>query len=84
MTEHETQAITLLKSFTSDPSKFLVRQRGFIDYKFSELARYKGYEAAIQYAESVRRWHDFERYKDCLLETSYAAFLVAAGEAECH
>lgn len=73
----DAKAVETIKNFTADPSCFLVRTRGFLDYKFSELARYRGYEGACQYAESVLRWHDADKFSDTILVTSYAAFRAA-------
>lgn len=78
----DAQAVETIKNFTPDASKFLVRNRGFVDYKFSELARYRGYQAACVYAESVLLWHDIEKYRDCLLITSYEAFRAAERGAQ--
>lgn len=73
----DAKAVAEIKAMQPDTTKFLIRQRGFVDYKFSELARYRGYQAACIYAESVLRWHDIEKYRDCLLITSYEAFRAA-------
>lgn len=70
-------AVNYIKSQYGDPKRWKVRQRGFIDWKFGELAEYKGFQAAVAYAESVRLWYDFEKYNNCLLEQTYAAFLEA-------
>lgn len=73
----EPNAVAVIKAMTPDSTKFLNRKRGFVDYKFSELARYKGYEAACTYAESVLRWHDADKFAEAILLTSYAAFKEA-------
>lgn len=74
------EAVEYIRSQRGDTSLFKVRKRGYIDWKFSELAAYKGYDAAIQYADSVLRWFDAEKYADCLLITSYNAFRAAEAE----
>lgn len=76
ITAHE--AVIHIKAQTGNPDKFKIRKRGYVDWKFGELSEYQGYTRARQYIESVRRWHDFrEKYSDCLLETTYSAFLAA-------
>lgn len=71
------KAVHYIKSQCGNSSRFKIRARGFIDWKFGELAEYKGYTGATQYAEAVLAWHDFDKYRDCLLVTSYTAFLEA-------
>lgn len=72
-----TDAVATIKSMQPDLAKFQVRRRGYVDWKFSELSAYLGYQGAVDYAESVRRWVDFDKYKECLLITTYTAFLEA-------
>lgn len=71
-------ALAHIKSCTGDPTRFKVRARGYIDWKFGELAEYMGYEAALQYAESAIRWYD-RKARGSLLEASFFAFLEAEG-----
>lgn len=72
-------AVAYIKAQIGDNSKFKVRNRGFVDWKFGELAEHKGYIEAVRFIESVRRWHDYdEKYKgECLLDKTYTAFLEA-------
>lgn len=73
-----TDAVDTIKAFQPDRNAWQVRLRGYVDWKFSELARYRGYPAAREYAESMRRWVNFaSKYQDCLLNTTYTAFLEA-------
>lgn len=75
------EAVVHIKSQIGNPAKFKVRKRGYVDWKFGELCEYQGFARAREYIESVRRWHDFEsKYTDCLLETTYEAFLKAESE----
>lgn len=69
------QYITKVKNSKPNQQKFVTRKRGFVDYKFSELADYLGFDGAVDYAETVRRWFDFANYKNCMLEKTYQAFL---------
>lgn len=72
------QAVAHIKAQTGDSSRFRTRQRGYVDWKFGELAEYLGYTAARDYAERMRRWYDFQsKYEGCLLETTFEAFLQA-------
>lgn len=42
----------------------------------SQAAAYLGFEAAEQYAESMRGWYDYEaKYKGCRLDETYQQFL---------
>ncbi len=75
-------AVATIKSMQPDSSKFRVRRRGYVDWKFGELSAYLGYQVAVDYAESVRRWVDFDKYQDCLLITTYSAFLEAERQTE--
>lgn len=69
-------AIEQIRAMQPDPSRFIQTQRGFVDWKFSQVAAYLGYERAREYAETVRRWHDYEgKYKGCLLDITYQDFL---------
>lgn len=70
--------IQYLENLHPDASKFQVRKRGFVDWKFSELCHFKGFADAVQYAETMRRWVDFnQKYTDCLLNVSFEAYLEA-------
>lgn len=71
------EAVAKIKAMQPDSTKFCVRKCGFVDWKFGELAAYRGYAAAVDYVESVRRWRDFSKYQDCLLIQTYNAFLEA-------
>lgn len=73
--------VAIIKAFQPDPTKFRRQGRGYIDWRFGQVAEYLGYEGALAYVESMKRWHDFERnYSQCLLHTSYQAFLEAQSE----
>lgn len=68
--------VETIMSFQPDPSKFRQQGQGFVDWKFGQVAEYLGYAGAIEYVKTMRRWWDFElKYTDCLLNTSYEAFL---------
>lgn len=75
-----TEAVARIRAMQPDRTRFVVRRRGYVDWKFGELAAYLGYQAAGEYVETVRRWYDFEKYRDCLLITTHDAFLEAAGQ----
>ncbi len=71
-------AIAYLRTCTGDPTKFKIRPRGYVDWKFGELCEYRGFADAVQYVEAMRRWHDFQtKYTDCLLNTTFEAFCRA-------
>lgn len=70
-------AISIIKAMRPDTTKFQVRRRGYVDWKFGELAAYLGYQGAVDYVASVRRWIDFDKYEESLLITSHTAFLEA-------
>lgn len=58
-----------------DPTKWIRRGRGYVDWSFSQVAQYLGYTAALEYVGTMHRWHDFEaRYKECELEKSYQRY----------
>ena len=70
-----------IKSYTGNPERFIPQGRGFVDWRFGQVAEYLGFERAQAYAESMRRWYNFEsHYTDCLLNTTYEAFLEAEKE----
>ncbi len=72
------EAVAHIRAQTGDTSKFKTRQRGYVDWKFGEVAEYLGFTRAEQYAISVRNRFDFQaNYSECLLETTYTAFLEA-------
>lgn len=78
---HISEAITHIRQQTGDPYKFQIRQRGFVDFKFGELAEYLGYQGAVDYVTRMRTmWHDYEKkYQgQCLLDTTYTDFLNAS------
>ncbi len=78
-------AVILIRSMQPDVTKFCHRQRGFVDWKFGELAAYKGYCGALEYVQSVLHWVDFEKkYADCLLITTFRAFQEAERQTEQH
>ena len=72
-------AVAHIKACKPNSLKFIIRSRGTVDWKFGELAEYIGYEAARAEVEHKRRmWYDWEeKYSDCLLNTTYTAFLEA-------
>lgn len=70
--------VATIKAFEPDASAWQSRVGGYVGWKFSELARYKGYAFARDYAERMRHWVDFERkHQGCLLNTTFSAFLEA-------
>lgn len=72
------EAVAHIKSQTGDPNRFRIRQRGYVDWKFGELAEYLGYAAALDYARRMRRWYDYaQKYQGSLLDTTFEAFLEA-------
>lgn len=73
------QAVSRIRAAKPDPTKFKIRHRGFIDWKFGELAEYKGFEAAVQYAEAAAAWANRSAEGSLLLET-YRAFREAEKE----
>lgn len=72
------EAVAYIKSQTGDPSRFKVRARGYIDWKFGELAEYMGYAEALRYADACIKWPD-GRARGSRLEATYYAFLEAEG-----
>lgn len=78
------EAISHIKMQTGDAKKFQIRQRGYVDWKFGELAEYMGYSAALDYVTLMRsKWYDYEtKYQgQCLLDTTYTDFLNAHSSA---
>lgn len=76
-----TEAAAQIRAMQPDPTKFIRVGRGYVDWKFSQVAAYLGFEGARAYAESMRGWHDYERkYKGCLLDSTYADFIQAETE----
>jgi hypothetical protein len=77
----ELQAIQTILQAKPNPKNYITRGRGYVDWKFSELAIYQGYQAATEYVKSMRSWYNFNtHYSDCLLETSYCAFQQALNQ----
>lgn len=75
---NELEAIQTLINAQPNPKNFIHRGRGYVDWKFSELCLYHGYQSAKEYVFTMRRWHNFEtHYSNCLLETTYVAFQQA-------
>lgn len=72
------EAVAYIKVQTGDPTRFKVRTRGYIDWKFGELAEYMGYADALRYTEAALRWVD-GRARGSLLEATYFAFLEVEG-----
>lgn len=70
------EAVSLIRAAKPDPTKFKIRARGFIDWKFGELAEFKGFAGAVMYAESAAGWVD-KKATDSLLLKTYAAFRAA-------
>lgn len=70
------EAVAHITSQLGDPSKYRQRQRGFVDWKFGELAEYKGYQGALDYVATMRRWYNYTaNYKgQCLLDQSFELF----------
>jgi hypothetical protein len=61
-----------------DPAKFKQRRRGYVDWKFGELAEYLGYDSALSYVQSVQSWFDYaDKFADSLLIITFAAFQEA-------
>lgn len=76
MTDSAT-AVATIKAYKPDRTAWQVRAGGYVGWNFGELARYLGYPAARQYAESVRLRVDYAKYQDTLLNTTFSAFLEA-------
>lgn len=72
-------ALHHIRALTPDPTKFIrPTARGYVDWKFSQVAAYLGYPAARQYAEAMRRWHDYaDKYRGCILDQTFTDFLTA-------
>lgn len=76
--------VAIITAFTPDPTKWRRVGRGYVDWKFGQVAEYLGYQAAVDYVNTMRRWHDFEaKYQDCTLNTTYTAFCEAQKEITC-
>lgn len=76
------EALDHIRSLQPDPSKFIQWGRGYVDWKFSQVAAYLGYAKARDYAETMRRWHDYkEKYQGCPLDRTYQDFLTAEASA---
>lgn len=72
------QALDHIRAMQPDPSKFIRWGRGFVDWKFSQVAAYLGYAKAREYAEAMRRWHDYHsKYEGCPLDRTFQDFLCA-------
>lgn len=70
-------AIDHIKSQRGNQDKFKLRARGYVDWKFGELAEFLGFEKARHYAEAAMRWPDAGRLESCLLFETYRAFAEA-------
>ena len=72
------EALAHIRSLQPDPSRFIQWGRGYVDWKFSQVAAYIGYAAARDYADTMRRWHDYQaKYQGCTLDRTYQDFLEA-------
>ena len=74
-----------IRALTPDPTKYIrPTARGYVDWKFSQVAAYLGYQKAREYATAMRRWHDYDtKYRGCTLDHTFTDFLTAeAQEAE--
>lgn len=72
------EAVQHLRAQRGDPTKFKQRKRGYVDWKFGEVCEYLGFDRALAYVHSMLSWYEFEqKYADCLLHTTYRAFLEA-------
>jgi hypothetical protein len=71
-----TEAVAHIMRQVGDPTKFRNRHRGFVDWKFGELAEYRGYQGALDYVATMRRWYNYATaYKgQCLLDESFELF----------
>jgi hypothetical protein len=72
--------VETIKAFTPDPTKFRQHGRGYVDWRFGQVAEYLGYEGAIEYVATMRRWHDFKKFEDCTLNQTFIAFQEAEKE----
>ncbi len=70
------EIIAKIKNTQHNADKFVQRPRGFVDWSFSELCAYKGYEPAVDYVNGMRRWYNYEtQYQGkCLLDITYSSF----------
>jgi len=75
------EAIAYIKAQKGSPEAFRFRPRGFVDWKFGEVAEYLGFEGAKSYVQAALRWHDRKRFEGCLLFETYQSFLTAAEAA---
>lgn len=72
------EALATIRALQPDPTKFIRYGRGFVDWKFSQVAAYLGYTQAREYAEAMRRWHDYRsKYQGSTLDRTYQDFLTA-------
>lgn len=71
-------AVQHILSQQGDRTKWRCRKRGYVDWKFGEVAEYMGYLDAVEYVRTMRRWYNYEeQYKgQCLLDTSYNQFIT--------
>lgn len=77
MTEKQI-ALERIRAMQPDPARFIQWGRGFVDWKFSQVCAYLGYEKGRAYAEAMRRWHDYHtKYRDCNLDKSFQDYLDA-------
>lgn len=75
--------IDTLQTLAPNPAKFQRKGRGYVDWKFSEVCAYLGYQAALEYVATMQRWHDFDKkYTDCELNTTYLRYVDACGQAK--
>ena len=71
------EAIAHIKAQQGDQDKWMLRARGYVDWKFGELAEFMGFEKARHYALAAMRWPDVSRFEGCLLFETYKAFAEA-------
>lgn len=72
------EIVHAIQSLQPTPSAFIQQGRGFVDWDFSQVCAYIGFEAAERYALNMRRWYDYQRrYKGCNLDVTYSEYQQA-------
>jgi len=73
--------VQIIKAFQPDPTKFRQQGRGYVDWRFGQVAEYLGYQGALEYVNTMRRWWNFAtQYQDCTLNQTFIAFQEAEKE----
>ena len=77
-------AVRTIRAFKGDKTAFFYREKGFIEWTFGQLARYRGYEGALEYVRFAEKQHagGHAWVNNCRLLITYRAYLLAAEQVD--